>query len=123
MAGFIFKNVWIIVYYYRIINWSYNTYVFANFLKDLVKEKFLDKFRNLEKFNKSEFVYLLILDLSAEYHLQFQMYCLASLMKASNFFLATFLGITPQIFLVCSLGSGLDKIIEENLEAPSLSIN
>ena len=37
-------------------------YIFANFfLKDFVREKFLNKFQNLEnKFKKSEFIYLLI---------------------------------------------------------------
>ena len=37
-------------------------YIFGNyFLKDFVKEKFLNKFKNLEiKFKKSEFIYLLI---------------------------------------------------------------
>ncbi len=37
-------------------------YMFGNyFLKDLIREKFLDKFQNLElKFKKSEFLYLLI---------------------------------------------------------------
>ena len=37
-------------------------YIFGNyFLKDLLEEKFLNKFKNLEiKFKKSEFIYLLI---------------------------------------------------------------
>ena len=42
-------------------------------------------------------------------------------MKAFNFFWATFIGILPQIFLICSLGSGLEKIIEKNLEAPKIT--
>ena len=37
-----------------------------------------------------------------------------------NFFLATLIGIIPQIFLVVSIGSGLEKIIEQNLEAPKI---
>ena len=40
--------------------------------------------------------------------------------KTSNFFLATLVGIIPQIFLVCAIGSGLEKIIKENLEAPGI---
>ena len=37
-------------------------YVFGNyFLKDLIREKFLNRFKSLEnKFKKSEFIYLLI---------------------------------------------------------------
>ena len=40
--------------------------------------------------------------------------------KTSNFFLATLVGIIPQVFLVCAIGSGLEKIIKENLEAPGI---
>ena len=40
--------------------------------------------------------------------------------KVSNFFYATLIGIIPQIFLAVSIGSGLEKIIDENIEAPSI---
>ena len=40
--------------------------------------------------------------------------------KVSNFFWATLIGITPQLFLIVSIGSGLEKIIEQNLEAPRI---
>ena len=43
----------------------------------------------------------------------FSNYCL-------NFFCATLIGILPQIFLLCSIGSGLEKIIEQNLAAPKI---
>ena len=33
--------------------------------------------------------------------------------------MATFIGIIPHLFLLCSIGNGLDKIIDQNLEAPS----
>ena len=40
--------------------------------------------------------------------------------KIRNFFWATLLGITPGLFLVVSIGSGLEKIIDQNLEAPRI---
>jgi len=40
--------------------------------------------------------------------------------KTSNFFWATLIGLTPPLFLVVSIGSGLEKIIEQNLEAPRI---
>ena len=40
-------------------------------------------------------------------------------MKVKNFFFATIIGIIPQVFLVVSVGSGLEKVIDKNLEAPS----
>ena len=34
---------------------------------------------------------------------------------------ASFVGIIPQIFLVVSIGSGLEKIIDKNSEIPTIS--
>ncbi len=98
-------------------------YMFGNFfLKDLVREKFLNKFGNLEiKFRNSEFIYLLIYRFIGG--IPWQISCLLPTMfnvKVKNFFFATFIGIIPQIFLAVSIGSGLEKIIEENIEAPKI---
>ena len=98
-------------------------YIFANyFLKELIREKFLKKFESLEaKFKKSEFNYLLIYRICGG--IPWQLSCILPTIfnvKASNFFLATLVGIIPQIFLVCAIGSGLEKIIEENLETPGV---
>jgi len=98
-------------------------YTFANyFLKDFIKEKFLIKFQNLEqKFKKSEFIYLLIYRFigGIPFAISNVLPCIFNV-KVSNFFWATLIGILPQIFLVCSIGSGLEKLIDENLEAPSM---
>jgi len=37
--------------------------------------------------------------------------------KVNNFFFATLIGIIPQIFLAVSIGSGLEKVIDQNSEA------
>jgi len=98
-------------------------YIFANyFFKKLIKEKFLDKFSNLEeKFKKSEFIYLLIYRFigGIPFALSNILPCIFNV-KASNFFWASLIGLAPQIFLVCSIGNGLEKIIEQNLEAPGV---
>ena len=99
-------------------------YIFGNFfLKDIVREKFLNKFQNLEiKFKKSEFVYLLIYRFCGG--IPWQLSCILPTLfnvKVKNFLLATLLGIIPQIFLVVSIGSGLEKVIGENLEPPGIS--
>ena len=98
-------------------------YLFANyFLKELIREKFLNRFESLEaKFKKSEFNYLLIYRLCGG--IPWQLSCILPTIfnvKASNFFLATLVGIIPQVFLVCAIGSGLEKIIKENLETPGV---
>ena len=40
--------------------------------------------------------------------------------KVSNFFFASVIGIIPQIFLVVSIGDGLEKIIDQNSEIPKI---
>ena len=98
-------------------------YLFGNyFLKDLVREKFLEKFQNLQiKFKRSEFLYLLIYRFCGG--IPWQLSCILPTIfnvKVKNFFCATFLGIIPQIFLAVSIGSGLEKVIEQNSTAPSV---
>ena len=98
-------------------------YLFGNyFLKDLVREKFLEKFQNLQiKFRRSEFFYLLIYRFCGG--IPWQLSCILPTIfnvKVKNFFCATFLGIIPQIFLAVSIGSGLEKVIEQNSTAPSV---
>ena len=99
-------------------------YKFGNyFLKDLVKEKFLDKYKNLEiKFKKSEFFYLLVYRFIGG--IPWQLSCILPTIfnvRVSNFFFASFIGIIPQIFLAVSIGSGLDKVIDQNTEIPSIT--
>ena len=99
-------------------------YIFGNyFLKDLIKEKFLKKFNDLDiKFKKSEFLYLLIYRFIGG--VPWQLSCLLPTIfnvKTSNFFFATLIGIIPQIFLAVSIGNGLEKVIEQNSEIPVIS--
>ena len=98
-------------------------YIFANyFLKDLIKEKFLNKYQNLEvKFKKSEFIYLLAYRFIAgiPFAISNVLPCMFNV-KTFNFFWATFIGLLPSVFLICSIGSGLEKIIKQNLEAPGI---
>ena len=98
-------------------------YVFANFfLKDIVREKFLNKFQNLEiKFKNSEFIYLLIYRFIGG--IPWQLSCILPTLfnvRVTNFFLATLIGIVPQIFLVVSIGNGLETIIRQNLKPPGI---
>ena len=92
------------------------------FFKEFIKEKFLDKFKNLEiKFKKSEFIYLLAYRFigGIPFALSNILPCIFNV-KITNFFWATLIGMTPQLFLVVSIGSGLEKIIKQNLEAPRI---
>ena len=98
-------------------------YIFGNyFLKDLIREKFLNKYKNLEiKFKNSEFFYLLIYRFIGG--IPWQLSCILPTIfnvRARNFFFATLIGIIPQIFLVVSIGSGLEKVIDQNVDVPTI---
>ena len=98
-------------------------YIFGNFfLKNFVRKKFLNKFKNLDdKFKKSEFLYLLIYRFIGG--IPWQLSCILPTLfnvKVINFLLATLIGIIPQVFLVVSIGSGLETIISQNLKPPSI---
>ena len=99
-------------------------YIFANyFLKDLIKEKFLTKFKSLEfKFKKSEFLYLIIYRFvgGIPFAISNVLPCIFNV-KVSNFFWATFIGMIPQIFILTSISSGLEKVVDQNLKAPKVT--
>ena len=98
-------------------------YIFANyFLKEMIRDKFLNRFKKLEeKFRKSEFMYLLIFRFVGGIPFQIQnvLPCIFEV-KVFNFFWSTLLGMVPSLFLVISIGSGLEEIIDKNLQAPSM---
>ena len=98
-------------------------YIIANyFLKDLVEEKFSKKFSNLnEKFKKNEFTFFLIYRFVGGIPF-FISNILPTIfnVKIKNFFFGSIIGMFPQIFIGVSLGSGLNEILKNNAEAPSL---
>ena len=98
-------------------------YIFAGyFFKDLIKEKFLNKFKNLEtKFKKNEFIFFLIYRFVGG--ITFQIANLLPILfnvKRKNYFFGSFLGLMPQGFIITSLGSGISEIIKNNDSAPSI---
>jgi len=123
-AGFIFGKWFGLLF--AVIGMTFGAtllYIFANyFLKELIRDKFLSRFNKLEKkFRKSEFIYLLIFRFVGGIPFQIQnvLPCIFDV-KVLNFFWSTFLGVIPSLFIVVSIGSGLEEIIDQNLEAPSI---
>jgi len=123
LGGFIFgKWIGTIVVVLGLSIGATMLYAFGNFfLKEIIREKFLIKFKNLEiKFKNSEFIYLLIYRFVGG--IPWQLSCLLPTIfnvKIKNFFFASFIGIIPQIFLAVSIGSGLEKVIDKNSELPN----
>ena len=124
LAGFIFGK-WLGIFI-LIIGMTIGAtilYMLGNyFFKEVIREKFLSKFKNLEvKLKKSEFIYLIVYRIigGIPFAISNVLPCIFNV-KVSNFFWATLIGLTPPLFLVVSIGSGLEKIIEQNLEAPRI---
>jgi len=124
LAGFIFgKWLGIVILIIGMTIGATILYILGNyFFKEVIKEKFLNRFKNLEiKFKKSEFIYLLVYRFigGIPFALSNVLPCIFNV-RVSNFFWTTLIGLTPQLFLIVSIGSGLEKIIEQNLEAPRI---
>ena len=99
-------------------------YIFGNyFLRDIIREKFSKKFQNLQiKFKDSEFLYLLVYRLIGG--IPWQLSCLLPTIfnvKIRNFYFATLIGIIPTVFLMVSVGNGLEKVIDQNSEIPLIT--
>ena len=124
MGGFIFgKWIGTLVVIAGLTIGATFMYIFANyFLKDFIRKKFLTKYQNLKKkFEKSEFLYLLFYRMVGG--IPWVLQCLLPTLfdvKLKNYFFSTLLGIVPGTFLIVSIGSGLEKIIDENSELPRI---
>jgi uncharacterized membrane protein YdjX (TVP38/TMEM64 family) len=98
-------------------------YIIANYIfKELIIEKFSKRFSNLKnKFKKNEFNFMLIYRFvgGLPFFIQNLLPCLFEV-KLKNYFFATFIGMMPQLFIGTSLGSGIETIINENEQMPSL---
>ncbi len=97
-------------------------YLIASFFfKDFIKKKFSLKYIYLiEKFKKQEFLYFFIYRFVGGIPF-FIANILPTLfnIKIKNYFFGTFFGILPQIFIMVSMGSGIEKIISNNLNKPT----
>ena len=98
-------------------------YILANFFfKDLIREKFLNKFNNLEnRFKKKELTYMIIYRVigGIPFQLSNLIPCMFSV-RAKNFFIGSIIGMIPQAFIIASLGAGLENQIRKNIEPPSI---
>ncbi len=122
-AGFIFSS-WIgsLIAVIGLTVGATLLYYFANyFVKDLIEEKFSKKFSNLSfKVKKNEFIFFLIYRFVGG--IPFQISNILPVLftvKLRNYFFGSLIGMFPQVFIWASLGSGLEKIIDQNLEFPN----
>ena len=98
------------------------TYIIANyFFKDLIKEKFSNKFKFLEeKIKLNEFFIIFLLRVIGGTPLQIQNILPVFFnVKLKNYFFGSLTGFLPQAFVFCSLGAGLENQIKKNTKPPS----
>jgi uncharacterized membrane protein YdjX (TVP38/TMEM64 family) len=124
MAGFIFgKWLGVLLSVFAMTIGATFLYIFANyFFKDLIKEKFLNRFKNLEnRFRENEFIYFLIYRFAGGIPFQIANILPALFnIKLRNYFIGTLIGLMPQAFIIASLGSGIEQIIKNNETVPSM---
>ena len=123
MAGFIFgKVVGSLIVIFGFSVGATLLYLLVNFfLKDLIYEKFSSKYSYLiDKFKKNEFIYFIIYRAvgGIPFFIQNLLPIIFNI-KIKNYFFGSMVGMAPQLFIGVSLGSGINKIIDENLNMPS----
>ena len=102
-------------------------YIFANqYFRDLIFEKLSKRiFKFKEIFNKNEFFYFMIFRFAGGGGTPFAIQNLLPVlfnMKVKNYFFSTLIGLFPMVFILCAIGSGIEKIIEENINPSFLTM-
>ena len=124
LGGFIFgKWIGTLLVIFGLSIGATSLYLTANyFFKDFIEKKFSTKFSNLkEKFKDNEFIFFLIYRFVGGIP-----FAISNILptlfnvKIKNFFFGSLIGMAPQLFVGTSLGAGLNKVIENNLEPPSI---
>ena len=96
------------------------------FFSDLIEKKFKTKFTKfIDFFNKNDIIYFMCFRFigggGAPFPIQNILPVLFN-MSAKNYIIATFLGILPTTFVAAALGSGIEKIIDQNEELSFLPV-
>ena len=102
-------------------------YIFANqYFKDLIHEKLTKKISKfIEIFNKNEFFYFMIFRFAGGGGTPFAIQNLLPVlfnMKIKNYFFSTLIGLFPMVFILNAIGSGIEKIIENDIDPSFLTI-
>ena len=122
-SGFIFgKWIGTIIIATSLSVGSLLLYLIANFFfRDLVQQKFGNRMVFLKDlFKKNEFLYFLIYRFigGLPFFIHNTLPVIFNI-RIINYFFGTLLGMIPQLFIMVSIGSGLEKIIKTNNSPPS----
>ena len=96
------------------------------FFSDLIEKKFKTKFTKfIDFFNKNDTIYFMCFRFIGGGGTPFPIQNILPVlfnMPAKNYIIATFLGILPTTFVTVALGSGIEKIIDQNEELSFLPV-
>ena len=96
------------------------------FFSDLIEKKFKKKFTKfIDFFNKNDTIYFMCFRFIGGGGTPFPIQNILPVlfnMPAKNYIIATFLGILPTTFVTVALGSGIEKIIDQNEELSFLPV-
>jgi uncharacterized membrane protein YdjX (TVP38/TMEM64 family) len=97
-------------------------YYFTDFIKKYLSNK-IEKYKNL--FNKNELMYFFIFRFVGGAGIPFPIQNVLPVvfdMKIKNYIYATFFGLAPTTFILNSLGSGINNLIEGNQEINYINV-
>jgi uncharacterized membrane protein YdjX (TVP38/TMEM64 family) len=121
-SGFVFGKWWgILIILTSTTIGATLLYLLAGFfLRDLIEQKLAPKFSKLrEFFKKNDIIYFMCFRFAGGGGMPNPMQNLLPIlfdMPIKNYFIATFLGNLPPMFVTVALGSGIEKVIDQNEE-------
>ena len=100
-------------------------YLAKTFFSDLIEKKFKTKFSKfIDFFNRNDILYFMCFRFMGGGGTPFPIQNVLPVlfnMSTKNYIIATFLGIVPTTFVTVALGSGIEKIIDQNAELSFVS--
>ena len=125
-SGFVFGKWWgILIILTSISIGAALLYMLAGFfLRDVIKKKLAPKFSKLKEFFiKNDIFYFMIFRFlgGIPFALQNVLPILFD-MSVKNYFIATFVGCMPSMFISVALGSGIEEVIDQNEELSFLTV-
>jgi len=127
-SGFVFGKWWgiLIVLTSTTIGASLLYMLVGFFFRDMIKEKLATKFSKLKKFFiKNDILYFMSFRFigggGVPYAVQNVLPILFD-MSLKNYIIATFVGSMPSMFVTVAIGSGIEKVIDQNEELGVLTV-
>ena len=125
-SGFVFGKWWgTLIVVTSVTIGATLLYMLANFFfRDVIKQKLVPKFYKLkELFIKNDILYFMIFRFlgGIPFAIQNVLPILFD-MSVKNYFIATFIGCMPTMFISVAIGSGIEEVIDQNEELSFLTV-